>query len=170
VHQEFQAARIIMHDIPFALTHRHPSDRLRHPSHRSLPMVRQRDIRSSARTRLRGWQGLLAFGGLVAALTGGLAVQADEFDPLIVYEEARALNDQWQVCAATFINGRLQANQTEERLAEQALDRCRARQDGLNRFLIKRIGGTSSSNVVALLREKYRSGLIAAITELRSRE
>ena len=89
---------------------------------------------------------------MVAALTGSLAVHADEFDPLIVYEEARVMNDQWQICA------------------EQALDRCRSRQDSLNRFLIKRIGETSSSNVVALLREKYRSGLIAAIAELRSRE
>jgi hypothetical protein len=107
---------------------------------------------------------------MVAALTGSLAVHADEFDPLIVYEEARLMNDQWQICAATFINGRLQASQTAERLAEQALDRCRARQDSLNRFLIKRIGETSPSNVVALLREKYRSGLFAAIAELRSRK
>jgi hypothetical protein len=103
-------------------------------------------------------------------MTVGFTVHADEFDPLIVYEEARVLNDQWQVCAATFINGRLQAGKTAERFADQALDRCRVRQDSLNRFLTKRIGGTSSSNVVAFLREKYRSGLIAAIAELGSRE
>ncbi|MBO1907977.1 hypothetical protein J4G37_24150 [Microvirga sp. 3-52] len=99
----------------------------------------------------------------------GFAVQADEFDPLIVYEEARVLNDQWQNCAATVVKGRLRADQTAEQLAEQALERCRARQNSLNRFLIKRIGATSASNVVEVLRDKYQSGLIVAIAELRAR-
>jgi hypothetical protein len=103
-------------------------------------------------------------------LIAGPSVKADEFDPLVIYDEARVLNDQWQACAASFIRARLQARQTAERLAEQALDRCRTRQGSLNRFLIKRVGGKSASNVMALLREKYRSGLIAAITELRTRD
>ncbi len=88
---------------------------------------------------------------------------------MIVYGEARALNDQWQICAATVVKGRLRVDQTAEQLAEQALERCRARQNSLNRFLIKRIGATSASNVVELLREKYQSGLIVAIAELRVR-
>jgi len=113
---------------------------------------------------------MVAAGCLVASLIVGPSIEADEFDPLVVYEEASALNDQWQVCAASFIRGRLQASQTAEKLAEQALDRCRARQDSLSRFLIKRVGGTSASNVVVLLREKYQSGLIAAIAELRTRD
>jgi len=97
------------------------------------------------------------------------SVEADEFDPLVLYEQARVLNDQWQVCAAYFIKGRLQTRQTAERLSDQALDRCRARQSSLNRFLIKRVGEKSAGNIMALLHEKYRSGLIAAIEELRAR-
>jgi hypothetical protein len=109
--------------------------------------------------------------GLVASsLLSILPVRADEFDPLMVYEEARVLNDQWQACAAAFVKERLQMRQTAERLAEQALDRCHARQGTLGSFLVKRVGGTSAKNVMALLREKYRSGLIAAVTELRTRD
>jgi len=70
--------------------------------------------------------------------------------------EARVLNDQWQVCAAFFIRGRLQTRETAERLSEQALNRCRARQDTLSRFLSKRVGGKSASNIMALLHEKYQ--------------
>ena len=61
-------------------------------------------------------------------------------------------------------------SQSEEWLAEQALDRCRAEQNDLGKFLIKRVEETSAGNVMALLREKYRSGLIAAISELRTRD
>jgi hypothetical protein len=100
----------------------------------------------------------------------GPSVEADDFDPLVVYEDARVLNDQWQVCTASFIRGKLQTGQTAERLAEQALDRCRARQSSLSRFLIKRIGERSASTVITLLHEKYQSGLIAAIAELRTRD
>jgi hypothetical protein len=74
-----------------------------------------------------GWRSALVAGCLVASLISSPYVEADEFDPLVVYEEARVLNDQWQVCAAFFIRGRLQTRQTAERLSEQALDRCRAR-------------------------------------------
>ena len=100
----------------------------------------------------------------------GPAAKADDFDLLVVYEEARVLNDQWQACAATFIKGRIRTRQTEEWLAEQALDRCRVEQNDLGEFLIKRVEEKSADNVMALLREKYRSGLIAAITELRARD
>jgi hypothetical protein len=40
----------------------------------------------------------------------------------------------------------------------------------LDHFLVKRVGERSASNVMALLREKYQSGLIAAITELRTHD
>ena len=120
--------------------------------------------------RMNGWRNAFAAGCLVILLIAGPSVEADEFDPLVVYEEASVLNDQWQACAASFIRGRLQTRQTEERLAEQALDRCRAREGSLNRFLTDRIGGKSASNVMALMREKCRSGLIAALAELRKRD
>lgn len=98
------------------------------------------------------------------------SADADEFDPLVVYEEARALNDQWQACAASVLKGKLRSDESAERLAKQALDQCRTRQDRLGRFLNNRIGETSARNVVAFLREKYQSGLVAAITEMRTRD
>jgi hypothetical protein len=108
----------------------------------------------------------LAAGCVVASSIFGFPDEADEFDPLAVYEEARVLNDQWQVCVANSIQGRLQPRQK----AEQALHRCRSRWDGLNHFPFKRIGGTSASNVMVLLRDRYQSELIIAISELRTRD
>ncbi|MBS7454773.1 hypothetical protein KHP60_20890 [Microvirga sp. 3-52] len=158
-----------MNDLLSSPPHRDLVSFRRKPLHRVLLLPRYRDIALPVRSRGHRWRGILCVGCLVAALIVGFAVQADEFDPLIVYEEARVLNDQWQNCAATVVKGRLRADQTAEQLAEQALERCRARQNSLNRFLIKRIGATSASNVVEVLRDKYQSGLIVAIAELRAR-
>jgi len=119
---------------------------------------------------LRGWRTALASGFLVTLLIAGTPVEADEFDPLAVYEEARSLNDQWQACAASVVRERLQTRRTAERLAEQAFDQCQTWQARLSRFLVGRVGRSSASNVMALLREKYRSGLVAAILELRARD
>ncbi len=116
-----------------------------------------------------GWRTALASGVLITSLIAGTPLDADEFDPLILYEEAGNLNDQWQACAASFVRERLRSQQTAERLAEQAFDQCRAAQDRLSRFLIERVGRKSASNVMTLLSEKYRSGLMAAILELRAR-
>ena len=116
-----------------------------------------------------GWRTALASGVLITSLIAGTPIDADEFDPLILYEEAGNLNDQWQACAASFVRERLRSQQTAERLAEQAFDQCRAAQDRLSRFLIERVGRKSASNVMTLLSEKYRSGLMAAILELRAR-
>jgi hypothetical protein len=112
----------------------------------------------------------MAISLLAGLWMGGSSVEADEFDPLAAYEEARVLNDQWQACAASFVKQRLRSRRTAERLADRALDRCRARQDRLNRFLVGRVGREDAGNVMALLREKYRTGLIGAITELRARD
>jgi hypothetical protein len=98
-----------------------------------------------------GWRISLAAGCLAALLIAGPSVEADEFDPLVVYEEARVLNNQWQIC----VKGRLQTREIAERLAEQALDRCRASQGRLSHFLIKRVGVKSAGNVMELLHEKY---------------
>ena len=117
-----------------------------------------------------GWRSAVAAGCWVASLVVSPSAKANDFDPLAAYEEARALNDQWQACAASFIKGQIRTRRTEEWLAEQALDRCRAKQSDLGEFLIERVEAKSAGNVMALLREKYRSGLIAAITELRARD
>jgi hypothetical protein len=159
-----------MFDVPLAPAYHRPVYLGRHPLCGVLPLADQPGIGLSARTWVNGWRIALAAGCLVASLMAVSPVEADEFDPLAVYEEARVLNDQWQICAASFIKERLQTSQTAERLAEQALDRCHARQSSLNHFLIKRVGRKSASNVMALLREKYQSGLIGAIAELRTRD
>lgn len=161
---------INMDDLPIVPPHRHKISFRREPLRRVLLLPRHRDVGLPVHSRVDRWRGILCVGCLVAALIVGFTVQADEFDPLIVYEEARALNDQWQICAATVVKGRRRADQTAEQLAEQALGRCRAGQERLGRFLIKRIGERSTSNVMALLRERYQSGLIAAIAEMRTRD
>jgi hypothetical protein len=117
----------------------------------------------------KGWRIVLASAFLSTSLIAGTPLEADEFDPLALYEEARVLNDHWQACAASFVRERLRSRSTAEQIAERALDRCRAPQGRLSRFLVARIGRTAAGNVMALLHEKYRSGLVAAITELRAR-
>jgi hypothetical protein len=158
-----------MFDVPLAPAHPRPVNLGLHPLCGVLPLAEHLDICLSVRTRVYGWSSVLAAGCLAALLIAGPSVEADEFNPLVVYEQARVLNDQWQVCAALFIKGRLQTRQTAERLSDRALDRCRARQGRLSRFLIKKVGEKSAGNIMALLHEKYRSGLIAAIAELRAR-
>ena len=119
---------------------------------------------------VKGWRAAMASGFLITSLIVGTPTEADEFDPLVVYEEARVLNDQWQACAASFVREKLRSRQSAERLAEQALDRCRVRQGRLTRFLVRKLGKKSAGNVMVLLREKYRAGLVTAITELRARD
>ena len=116
-----------------------------------------------------GWRVALASGFLIASLIAETPGKADEFDPLAAYKEARVLNDQWQACAASFVRGKLRSRSTAEQIADQALNRCLAQQGRLSRFLVARLGRKDGRNVMALLREKYRSGLVAAITELRAR-
>lgn len=123
----------------------------------------------SFRSPVKVWRAAISSGFLIASVIAGTPARADEFNPLVVYEEARVLNDQWQACAASFVRNSLRSPQTPERLAEQAFDRCRVRQGRLSRFLIGKIGRKSAGNVMTLLREKYRSDLIAAITQLRTR-
>lgn len=112
--------------------------------------------------------GLAAF--LISSLAMSHQVGADEFDPLVVYQEARPLNDDWQACAASFVRSRLHARQTPETLAGEAFDHCRAKQAALRRFFIARIGAKAAANVMMVLRDKYRAGLTAAIEELRARD
>lgn len=115
-----------------------------------------------------GWRVALLVCSMIASLVAGPPVFADEFDPLAVYEEARALNDQWQACAASFVRERIHSRQAPEALANEAFERCQTREDWLSSFLVVRIGRTGAGNVMALLHEKYRTGLPAAITELRT--
>ncbi|WP_262299752.1 hypothetical protein [Microvirga sesbaniae] len=135
-----------------------------------LFMRRHRDDATRyIRSPKTGWRVAFLFCPMIASLVAGPPVFADEFDPLVVYEEARTLNDQWQACAASFVRDRIHSRQDPEILAKKAFERCKAREDGLSSFLVARVGKTGAGNVMALLLEKYQSGLNAAITELRTR-
>jgi len=94
---------------------------------------------------------------------------ADEFDVLAVYSEAHPLNDQWQVCAASYVRHRLGSSATPEMLAQAAFDQCLKPERALTRFLIAKVGRGSAETVMDALRDQYRSDLAAAIKELRSR-
>jgi hypothetical protein len=135
-----------------------------------LFMTRHReDISPYVRPPKTGWRVALLVCPMLASLVAGPAVFADEFDALVVYEEAKVLNDQWQACAASFVRGGIHSRQDPEILAKEAFEQCKAREDGLSSFLVARVGRTGAGNVMALLLEKYRSGLPAAIVELRTR-
>lgn len=115
------------------------------------------------------WRRAMLAGLVASSFLAQSPIHADEFDVLAAYSEAGSLNDQWQACAASFAKGRLRSPKAPELLAREALDRCRATADRLNRFLVAKIGRESAEGVMTLLRDKYRSGLAAAITELRAR-
>jgi hypothetical protein len=114
------------------------------------------------------WRSVILAGLVAASFFVPSSVYADEFDVLTVYSEARPLNDEWQVCAASFVKRRLGSAETPERLVNEAFDRCHATEDRLSRFLVAKIGRESADGVIALLRDKYRSGLATAIRELRT--
>jgi hypothetical protein len=113
------------------------------------------------------WRRIILAGLVASSLVAHSSAYADEFDVLQVYSEARPLNDEWQVCAASFARRRLRSAETPERLANEAFDQCHAAEVRLKRFLVAEVGRESADGVMALLRDKYQSGLAAAIRELR---
>jgi hypothetical protein len=114
------------------------------------------------------WRRVILAGLVASPVFVHSSVYADEFDVLTVYSEARPLNDEWQVCAASFAKRQLRSAETPESLANEAFERCHAAEGRLSRFLVARIGRKSAEGVMALLRDKYQSGLAAAIGELRT--
>jgi hypothetical protein len=112
----------------------------------------------------------LAVSLLLIGVIARSAVNADEFDPFLIYSEALPLNDKWEACGASFVRDRLQSQKAPDVLAKEALANCRAQEERLRLFFVRKIGRKSAENVIALLREKYRSGLSAAIEELRTRD
>jgi hypothetical protein len=116
------------------------------------------------------WLGGIVAGILAASLLVQLPANADEFDALAVYSEARPLNDRWQACAASYVRQRLKSQVSSEALASAALRRCRPQESRLRRFFVSRIGRRSAENVVAVLRQRYQGDLAAAINELRTRD
>jgi hypothetical protein len=128
--------------------------------------------RSSPGTRrlMPRWLGGIIAGILIPPIFIQLPAQADEFDALAVYSEAKPLNDLWQACAASYVRQRLHSQVSSELLAQNALRRCRSQERRLRRFFVSRIGSRSAENVVAVLRLRYQADLAAAIDALRTRD
>jgi hypothetical protein len=91
-----------------------------------LFMTRHReDFSPYVRPPKTGWRVALLVCPMLASLVAGPAVFADEFDALVVYEEAKVLNDRWQACAASFVRGGIHSRQDPEILAKEAFEQCR---------------------------------------------
>jgi hypothetical protein len=116
------------------------------------------------------WLGGIVAGILIAHVFIQLPAQADEFDALAIYSEARPLNDHWQACAASYVRQRLQSRVPSDALASTALRRCRHQEGRLRRFFVSRIGKRSAENVIAVLRQRYQDDLAAAVNALRTRD
>ncbi len=132
------------------------------------PSCQSRSL-ATRRSTLRWLSGIVA-GILIAPIFIQLPAQADEFDALAIYSEARPLNDCWQACAASYVRQRLQSRVPSDALASTALRRCRHQEGRLRRFFVSRIGKRSAENVIAVLRQRYQEDLAAAINELRTRD
>jgi hypothetical protein len=126
------------------------------------PSCQSRSL-ATTRSTLRSLGGIVA-GILIAPIFIQLPAQADEFDALAIYSEARPLNDRWQACAASYVRQRLQSRVPSDALASTALRRCRHQEGRLRR------GRRSAENVIAVLRQRYQEDLAAAIKELRTRD
>jgi hypothetical protein len=107
---------------------------------------------------------------MIASLLVQLPANADEFDALAVYSEARPLNDRWQACAASYVRRRLRSQVSSAILARNALRSCRSEENKLRRFFVGEVGRRSADKVVAVLRQRYQTDLAAAIDELRARD
>jgi hypothetical protein len=132
------------------------------------PSCQSRSL-ATRRSKLRSLGGIVA-GILIAPIFIQLPAQADEFDALAIYSEARPLNDRWQACAASYVRQRLQSRVPSDALASTALRHCRPQESRLRRFFVSRIGRRSAENVIAVLRQRYQEDLAAAIKELRTRD
>jgi hypothetical protein len=113
----------------------------------------------------------LLWSASLLVIVAGVAC-ADEPEP----EQLRAIGaqavparDAWERCMASIVRKELGSDRAAEALAEQALIRCKAREDRLRAVLATRIGGQKASTVVMQLRELHRDSLVAVIAELRRR-
>ena len=130
----------------------------------------RRDASQEAKHSKARWLGGIVAGTLAASLLVQLSANADEFDALAVYSEARPLNDRWQACAASYVRRRLQSQASSAILARNALRSCRTQENRLRRFFVGKIGSRSAENVIAVLRLRYQADLATAIDELRTRD
>jgi hypothetical protein len=112
------------------------------------------------------WVVLLAVGVAPVAL-------ADEPPDL---EELRAIGaqavparDAWEGCTASVVKEALRTERPAEEIADQALRRCKNREDQLLSVVAKRIGRQKASTVLAALRTLHRESLVSVVEELRRR-
>jgi hypothetical protein len=116
------------------------------------------------------WMDGVAAAILAVSLLTGLPANADEFNVLAVYSEARPINDRWQACAASYVRPRLQSKVSSGVLAGRALRSCRPHEGRLRLFFLSKIGRRSAENVVAALRFRYKADLAVAIEAARTRD
>jgi hypothetical protein len=96
-----------------------------------------------------------------------LPALADEMDERLLVQEGQPLREAWEECAASYAKTRLTTEQSAETIAAEAFRRCKSREERLQKFLAQRIGTQKAQGVIALLQERYRSDLAAAVDELR---
>jgi hypothetical protein len=113
----------------------------------------------------------LLWSASLLVIVAGVAC-ADEPEP----EQLRAIGSQavpardaWERCTASLVRKELGSNRAAEAIADQALIRCKVREDRLRAVLAARIGGQKASTVVMQLRDLHRDSLVAVIGELRRR-
>ena len=92
-----------------------------HDTGRIAPLRGRWTIPSPVPLRL-DWRRAMLAALVASSFFAHSSVYADEFDVLTVYSEARPLNDEWQVCVASFARRRLRSAETPERLAKEAFD------------------------------------------------
>jgi hypothetical protein len=98
-------------------------------------------------------------------VTPGLA---DE-DPTAVIPEAVPLRDRWERCAAEKVRGMIRGNLSPETVAERALAGCRAEENAVKSLLTRRLGRDQAFTIVELVRNTYRTNLMAIVETIRAR-
>jgi hypothetical protein len=98
------------------------------------------------------------------------AARADE--PALLEDVLRAAQparDAWERCAAEAAKPALRSARPAETVAQLALDACKRREAALRAVLRRELGPDRAALVIAELRAIYRTNLVTAIEQLRSR-
>ena len=93
---------------------------------------------------------------------------ADE-DPTSVIPEAMPLRDKWERCAAGKVRTLIRTRLSPETVAERALAACKGEETAVKNLLTRRLGSQEAFTVVELVRNAYRTNLIAVVETIRAR-
>jgi hypothetical protein len=106
---------------------------------------------------------------VVGVASVALADEPDLQELRAIGAQAVPWRDAWERCTASVVKGELRSERPAEEIAEQALRRCKNREDRLRSVLAKRIGRQKASTVVSVLRTLHRESLVSVVEELRGR-